>query len=722
MRTRMIVLSGVLLVASAAFAHAQDTTPTATQAPSSAVAPSVTPKFGTIDFGYRGSSFTGDDARYNRLRDLRDGGYIDRFRYNRETEKMAFHAEADRVGYKDQRYTVNYQDIGRLKASFDWNSIPLFQVQANELFTPGGSGVLKVPDAVRQGIQNGTLTQLQAIQQFATPLDIKGRRDVANFNMVYSASRDVDLKVNIRNTERNGSNLFAMGFGSSPGNEVVLDLGVPVNDRTTDMKTQVEWANGSGLLSVGYDASWYNQHNPTFTWDNPLRFTDSATAGPAFGRTSLWPTNNANSMNISGSVKLPHRSRATATISYGTWNQNQSLLPNTTNTTLVSNPLERATAESKANVTSMLYGFSSRPVENLFLSAKYRFYDYSNKTPAFTNIATVADFSAGVLEESEPASMKRQTFDLDASVSPHKYLGFSAGYTRENGDRTFRVYSKTMEDVYRASIDSTANQYVTARVKYEYSKRTGDQNLEALPASEQAGMRQYDIAPRNRNRTTAILTITPVSVFDVNATLFTGRDKYPESYFGLRDNKNNGYSVGFDFIPTSKVNAGINFGRETFSAFQWSRTANPLSVTDVTFNDARRDWNLDTSDKVNTVSANVDFIKAIRKTDIRLSYDLSDGATNYTYGAVAGSTIPAMVQYTTQPRNRIAIAKVDGQYFIRPNVALGAAYWFEQYKVQDFAFDPTLLAPQALPFGLYSGYVYQPYKAHTGFIRMTYLW
>jgi len=125
---------------------------------------------------------------------------------------------------------------------------------------------------------------------------------------------------------------------------------------------------------------------------------------------------------------------------------------------------------------------------------------------------------------------------------------------------------------------------------------------------------------------------------------------------------------------------------------------------------------------VNTFSANVDFIKAIRKTDIRLSYDLSDGATNYTYGAVAGSTIPAPVQYTTQPRNRIAIAKVDGQYFIRPNVALGAAYWFEQYKVQDFAFDPTLLAPQALPFGLYSGYVYQPYKAHTGFIRMTYLW
>jgi MtrB/PioB family decaheme-associated outer membrane protein len=719
----MIVLSGVLLVASAAFAQAQDTTPTATQAPAGAVAPSFTPKFGTIDFGYRGSSFTGDDARYNRLRDLRDGGYVDRFRYNRETETRVFHAEADRVGYKDQRYTVNFQDVGRLKASFDWNAIPLLQAHANGLFTDAGNGIMKVADAVRLGLQNGTVTQAQAFATSAQPYDIRSRRDTANMNVTYTASRDVDLKVAIRNTQRTGSNLQALGFGTSPGNMVVLDMGVPVNDRTTDLKTKMEWANATGLLSVGYDASWYNQHNPTFTWDNPLRFTDSATLGPAFGRTSLWPTSNANSMNINGSVKLPHRSRATAAISYGTWNQNQPLLPNTTNAALAASAIERSTAEAKANITSMVYGFNSRPLEILWLNANFRYYDYATKTPEFTNTAVVADFGSGVLEQTEPASFKRKTLDLDASLSPYRYLGFNAGYSREDADRTFRVYGKTTEDMFRASVDSTGNQYVTARVKYEYSTRTG-QNLDlaALPASEQPDLRHFDIAPRNRNRTTAILTVTPTSIFDVNATLFTGRDRYPDSYFGLRDNKNNGYGVGFDVIPSSTVNAGVNVGRETYRAFQWSRTANPLSATVLQFLDPTRDWNLDTNDKVNTFSANVDFIKAIRKTDIRLSYDLSDGNTNYTYGVVAGSTIPAPVQYTTQPRNRIAIAKVDGQYFIRPNVALGAAYWFEQYKVQDFAFDPTLLAPQALPFALYSGYAYQPYRAHTGFIRMTYLW
>jgi hypothetical protein len=334
------------------------------------------------------------------------------------------------------------------------------------------------------------------------------------------------------------------------------------------------------------------------------------------------------------------------------------------------------------------------------------------------------DYAIGAVQTSEPSSFTRKTFDVDASFTPLGFLGFSAGYTREEGDRTFRIYERTAEDVYRASIDSTGNQYVTARLKYEHSKRTGSGLDEELLSEigEHVELRHYDIAPRDRDRVTAILTITPVGFLDVNATLSTGHDKYPDSYFGLRDNKNNGYSVGFDIVPNAIVSLGLNYGFEKYTAFQWSRTANPLTPTDPGFLDPRRDWNLDTSDKVNTLSANLDLIKAITKTDIRLSYDLSDGATIYTYGLAPVTTLAQPVQYNAQPKNRIEVAKADVQYFIRANVAVGAAYWYEHYKVQDFALDPALLAPQALPFGLYSGYAYQPYKANTGFLRMTYLW
>ena len=80
MRTRMIVLTSVLLVASAVFAQAQDTKP-ASPAPAASAATSITPQLGTVDFGYRGDSFTGDQARYNRQRDLVDGAFLDKFRY-----------------------------------------------------------------------------------------------------------------------------------------------------------------------------------------------------------------------------------------------------------------------------------------------------------------------------------------------------------------------------------------------------------------------------------------------------------------------------------------------------------------------------------------------------------------------------------------------------------------------------------------------------------------
>lgn len=722
MRTRIYVLTAVLLVASAGVAQAQDTTPANPAVPATSAAPAIGPQLGTVDFGYRGDSFTGDQARYNRLRDLQEGAYLDKFRYSKETDNQVFRAEAYRVGYEDQRYLVRFNEIGRLKLNFDFNQNPLYQAQAHGLFTNAGGGLLTVPNAVQAGIQNGTLTQAQALAQYGQDFDIKTKRSVGNLNATYSASKDLDFKVIVKNTERSGNNLQSLVFGSSPGNATVLDMGLPVSDRTTDLKAQAEYATRQGMLAIGYNASWFNQNNPTFQWDNPLRLTDSATAGAAMGQTALMPTNNANTFNVTGSYKLPGHSRVTAAASYGTWDQNQTLLPNTINSLLVSNPLSRPTAEAKADITSGLAGFTSRPLRDVYFDMKYRYYDYANKTPVFTTITTVADYAAGTLEQSEPASMKRQSFDADGSYSPLKYLGFDAGYSYNVSDQTFRVIPHSTENTGRLSIDSTGNQYVTARLKYEYSQRRGAADPSMLPDSEQSQMIQYDVAPRDRNRVTALLTVTPVSVFDVNGSIYTGHDSYPDTYFGLRDFKNDGYTVGIDYVPTPTFSAGVNYGYDKNKAFQWSRTANPLSATDVTFNDPRRDWNLTTLDKVNTVSAYVDLLKMIQKTEIRLSYDLSDGRSNQNYAVTPGATIPAPTQYILQPKNKLQVAKLDGKYFIRPNLALGAALWYEEYNVQDFAFDPTALAAQVLPFAIYTGYTYAPYKATTGFVRMTYLW
>lgn len=738
MRTRRLRLIGALLLASASVAQAQEVStigtaiaPDAMQAPAAAATPAQTakpdvaalagPSVGSVEFGYRGSSYTGDGARLQRLNDFRDGPYVGGFHYKQATDTWALLATANNVGYRDQKYLAQYTLVGKAKASFDWTSNPLFSEVAKTIYTASGASST-VAAAVQQGLQAGTLTLKNAVGQFGQPLDLQYRRDVANGNFIYNASRDVDLKVAFRNTNRNGTTLQDFGFGSSPGNVHVLDQPVPVDDRTTDVNASVEWANRSGLLGVGYNASWYNQSHPTYTFANPFRSTDSATAGPAFGETALWPSNDANTVNVNGAYKFAGRSKAFGMVSYGTWNQNQPLLPNTVNSALVSPPLERTTAEAKANITTAMAGFNSRPIDPLTLDARYRYYDYANKTPIFTNSTVVADFSIGGLEESEVASFKRQSFDADASYSPHQYITLGVGYSYNGDQQDGRVYTTTRENTFRALFDTTGNQYVTMRVKYEYSKRDGiDYNPENLPESEQPLMVQYDVAPRDRNRATAILTVMPISSVAFNATYFVGRDTYPATYFGLRNNDNDGYSFGVDIVPASTVTFSVNGGREVYEAFQWSRTANPLSATDVTFNDPRRDWNLTTKDGVTTFSSSLDLNKSIKKTDIRLSYDLSDGNTNYRYGLVPTTTL-TVTQYTIQPKNRTQVAKVDATYYVTKRVGVGAVYWYQQYTVRDFALNPMLLAPLALGSDLYNGYSYAPYKANMVFVRMTYLW
>ena len=734
MRTRTMILTGALLVASASYTQAQDTKPVTPQ-PAQSVS-TFTPNLGTVDFGYRVTDFTGDVARYNRYRDFRDGPLVNRFRYAKETETTAFRAEANNVGYYDQRYFANLESIGKLKATFEFNSNPLYQVQARGYFSGAGTGTLTINDAAQSAIQTNPLNAESALATYGNNYDIKGRRDLANVNMVYTAARDVDVKVQVRNVNRSGTNLQNFGFGSSPGNMLVLDMPVPVKDRTTDLRTKLEWANRKGLLSVGYDASWYDQHNAAFTFDNPQRVADSATAGPASGRAALAPTNTFNTVNANGAIKLPGHSRATAAISYGVMDQNQPLLPNTTNTALAAAALPRSTAEAKVDVTSMLFGFNSRPTRDLFLDAKFRYYDWNNKTEEFTNQVVPGDYSIGLVETSEPPAYNRKTFDLDGSYSPFKYIGFNAGYTRENysnhlanSSEQARMYRSTAEDAFRLSADSTGNRYVTARIKYEYSKRTAKDLSDQwfTDMNEQPGLRHFDIAPRDRNRVTGLFTVTPTPIVDVNASVFYGHDKYPDSAYGLQDNKNNGYTVGFDIVPNAMVNFGFSYGREKYDTYQASRTSSP--PPDPTFTDPRRDWNNTINDKTNTYSVNLNLVKAIKKTDIRLLYDISDGNTNYTYGLVPNTTLTAPVQYTTQPKNRLDVGKVDAQYFVRENLALGAAYWHEKWTVQDFALDPGIInalivrnpTNNALT-GFYTGYSNEPYTANTFFVRMTYLW
>lgn len=755
MRNRTVILLGALLLASAASMQAEDqqqqTKPAAAQT-TATPASSFTPKFGWIDFGYRGDSMSGDEARYNRYRDLRDGATLNTFQLQKETEANYFFARAENVGYRDQRYSANYQNIGRLKASFDWIQVPLYLSKGTvTLYADLGDGRLDIGDATQATIQAAaavsTAARDKAIENalaVGRETDIRSRRDLAAFNMVYSVNRDVDLKLQVKNTRRTGSQVMSFGFGTSPGLLPSVELPAPTDDRTTDVRGVAEFANARGMLAVGWDGSWYNQNIPFVKFDNPLRAID-ANNGPSVGQAAWWPTNSAFNFNVNGSYKLAPRTRANAAFSIGRWSQDEALPPPTVNTALVAPPLERASAETQADIKTMLFGFSSRPTDMLLFTARYRYYDYANKTPHFTATnAIIGDWTVGTqIHETEPSSFLRRTLDLDAAVTPFEYFTVGAGYTRDDGERTFRIYEKTKDNVYRLTADAFSNQYFSLRGKYEYSERRGSGFEEHLleEVGEQPDMRHFDIADRDRSRLTALLSVTPNSYFSFNASVGNGNDDYIDSGFGLRDAKNNNWSAGIDFAPGTVVSFGASYAWDKYQANTKHRTAVPPGTSSGPneFYDERRDWTTDQDDEVKTTSIYLDLTKALPKTDMRFGYDFSDGSATYVYhtrpdaprvtvpNVESGIPIPVDL---TPVNNRLTTGRFDVQHYIRPNVALGVAYHYEEYTVDDFGMgtttidrlDPKSAASGLLANTIYAGYLYKPYTAHTWWLRMTYLW
>jgi MtrB/PioB family decaheme-associated outer membrane protein len=721
MRTRLWPTAAILLLVPAAL-MAQDAT-TGSAQPQVPAATIVGPDLGSssfVDVGLRGTSFgTGsDEARFQRYRDLRNGPTLDVFRYASETDARAFKVQADHVGYRDQRYSASYNDFGKLKVSFDWNQVPLFFSQATAtLYTSAAPGVLRIDDAIRSGIQNGTTTPAAAVAQART-FDLRDRRDVLSLKLTYSATQNLDWHLSIKNTAKSGNQPWAGTFGFGDA----VELPVPLDTRTTELGTALEWASSRGMARLGYDGSFFRNNISTLTWDNPLRLTDSPTAGPSQGRMALWPNSDMNAVSATGMLNLPWRSRAMAYLSVGNWSQNDPLIPFTMNSTLPPIPLDRPTADAQARVTAMTYSFTSRPASALWVSARYRAYDFDNRTAVFHVANTVSyDTSEGPFAYggTSPYSLTRRTFDADASLTPVPYTALRAGYTREQVKQTFRSFDTTTEDTVRLSADATGVSWLTLRAVYEHAMRVGsgfdEQVLDDI--GEHVSLRQFDISDRNSNRFSGIAQLIPVSSLSFNGTASVGKEDRPGTVFGLRSNTNHAYSVGVDFVPREAVSMGLLYEYEKYDTLQASRQANP----GVQFNDPTRNWTTDGADKAQTVTASMDLIKLWPKTDVLFAYNYSHAESVYVYGLEPNSSLPPVVQLPAVV-NGFQRGTLDVRYSLTRHLGLGGAYWYDRYSVNDFALGSQTLTTLAEPSFLMIGYLYRPYTANSVMGRLTYLW
>jgi MtrB/PioB family decaheme-associated outer membrane protein len=714
MRIRAFVVLGALL-ASAASVSAQDTP-----------ANTAEPTAGSLDVGGQFSTINGDEARYQRYKDLRDGGLLDAFKYAREKDNWLFDVTANHVGYRDEKFVARFRHYERARVTFTWDQMPLFYSAPDRdafgllsatPFQGVGSGEYRVNDAVQQTVQGFCPTPpcspainaarqaalVRLINQEAQTLEIEHRRDVALLDASFTLLKNTNLLFHFQNTSKQGTQPWSAAFGFSAANE----LPGPVDHRTTDLGAALEWSNAKGVVKVGWDGSWFHNNMPTLVWDNPIRATDFTYAsayspgdGTSQGRMDLWPDTSMNMLSATAAYKLPARTRAYANLGLSRLDNNDALLPHTINTAIPVIPLPRQNADVSADVTSALLGYGGRPADKMWFNVRYKLYDWNNTTPEIDTPRGSTTFPVEeyvrfdqVVEEfiagagAEPFSYRRQYLDADVSYSLLPFTALRVGYSRETDRRTFRQFEDTAENTVRVAVDTTGWSYLQLRAQYDFARRTGSGLEEVVFDAEQEGFaepRQFDISDRDRNRFTVLATGTPSDKFSVNAQVGVFRDKR-DAQFGLINNDGTFYSIGVDVTPVQKVAVGVNWGRDGYSSFQRSRQANP----GVQETDPRRDWTTDIDDHANTVFAYVDLLQAIPRTDVRYAFDWMDGLNDTTYGLRPDQNIFTAVPLIQLPNasHTIKRSMLDVMYRINRRIGAGAAWYYEGYDVNDWAWN-----------------------------------
>jgi MtrB/PioB family decaheme-associated outer membrane protein len=636
-----------------------------------------------------------------------------------------------------------------------WDQIPMLLSRNTQTFFQGdvlnNGGVLNIDDAIQAAGQ----ASANNIPLLFTPgntqtFETRTRRHVAEAGFQYLPTADITINGLFRNTRRQG----IIPFGGAFGHGNLVETVAPTNHTLRDFDAAAEWARDRYLLRVGYTGSWFRNDVLTLTFDNPWRLNDTTSASSR-GRLSLPPSNTFIGINGLASVRLPWRSRATAFVSTGSLNDvGDAIMPLTANAATTGiNPFTRTTVDGSARTTSTNLSFTSRPKHYLDFSVRFRSYEYDNLTPEFEAFQRVSyDNSLSNLATpivTEPFSLTRHSFDADARYLPMSGTSIGVGYTRLGEARTHRIFEDTVDNTFRLTFDTVGNRWFSLRTRYEHSKRTGrgfDEEV-LTSVSEQAGMRHMDVASRNRNRVTLVGVLMPMANLAVNVSVAAGNDDYLESLFGLRDNNHRVFGIGFDATPRTNVSFGASYSRENYLALARSRQANPNSPagcvnvfpapagqTTCQFYDETRNWAVDTDDKVHSFVLNADVTNIIDRLDLRLSWDINRSKSTYLYitGPVADRTLPeetpGVVPTLPTPEqlpdvvSNLDRGTVDLTYNFNSRFALGGSYWYERFEVADFALDAESTTNLARSSAILIGYLYRPYTAQTGWLRLIVKW
>lgn len=648
-------------------------------------------------------------GKFEEYREVRSGGFLQALSLGLLSPDGRFQGEAvaREIGERDQLVRLRVQDLGRFDLQLRWDRIPhTYSTTARFSATETQRGVYTLPTPRPDTAALNRARLLGAVRL---------QWDAVRLGLAINPRKDWGFKAEYTRIEKNGERPLGMTVLFRP-----QEVPEPIEQTVHDLKLTQGFYRQNMQLQFSYDLSVFRNELDRVVADYPFNAVDDPNAGGARQRTALAPDNLAHSLGLAGGVSLPAKTRISGGLSYGWRRQDQTFLPHTINSAIAADPsLTLAQPDLAADARLLRFHLvaNSRPLDRLNLTARYRYFDFDDRTQELEFPARVGYGDGRLIKLEHPLTAhrlwhSRQIAGVDGSYRLVPGVQLKAGYGWEQAKRNpeAREVGKSDEHTTKAALDFTGIDWLLLRASYGLSWRRGDPYHEVVE-EVLPELRRLDIADRDRERVELLGRLYPLEGLTISAAYSRGLDEYPESAYGLQRDQNWSASGEVSWTPLDRLELYAGYARDQGELRQRSRYREPAVPSNTSF-----DWVGNSGDRITTYSAGGSLVLLPDRLDLGASWDYSRSvlrmhAFNPTppAGGTAAQIRSATATNFPTIEQKLMPLSAYLRYSPAADWALTLRYAYEKFEDTDFRTDG--LYP-AITNAAFLGQEYRDYNAH----------
>ena len=267
---------------------------------------------------------------------------------------------------------------------------------------------------------------------------------------------------------------------------------------TDEFEAGIQYDGNSGYLKFAYYGSYFRNIGLAARWESPFLTAPGAEQGAL----AEPPDNAFQQLSLTGGYRTDFLDTDIAFLAaLGRGSQDDTLLPYSTNSSLVPGPRPRASLDAEVDTTNIALTAVSRPFAQARVKVAIRYDERDNQTAQSPWTRVIADtFLSGETELNVPYGFERLRLNLSADYGLFETVNVAAGYDRTEIDRDFQEVAKQTEDTGWGRVRWQPTPYLDFTARGGVSRREADGYDETLAASldQNPLLRKFNLAYRYR--------------------------------------------------------------------------------------------------------------------------------------------------------------------------------------------------------------------------------